>query len=341
MSANENHFLDEVPYPLGRPEARELRNLLATSMYGASEILEVLRATGIPPEAVYLDKPARFVWSDLLVQASQRNPNGGARAFVEQLAAAAAGLGADFLKARLEPYLGPAPPPTTATPALAPPPSTTQLEKVLGMRSAFVDPVTLPAVIAAARSVVRIAASFDVGPKYGTGFLIAAGRVLTNHHVLYENGKAASALEVWLDYESDAAGAVPAPVVVGAEVGSIRGVKADDVGVFDLSAALDRAKLELSEQPAQVEAKVAIVQHPMGMPKQIAFHTVVDVKDGLVRYLTDTEPGSSGSPVLNRRGQVVALHHASTDVRLKGGQVPVNEGIGAERIRLALKSLEP
>jgi V8-like Glu-specific endopeptidase len=57
---------------------------------------------------------------------------------------------------------------------------------------------------------------------------------------------------------------------------------------------------------------VNIIQHPGGVPKQIALNRnlVTFVGGDRVHYLTDTLPGSSGSPVFDIRWRVVALHHS-------------------------------
>lgn len=57
---------------------------------------------------------------------------------------------------------------------------------------------------------------------------------------------------------------------------------------------------------------VSIIQHPDGASKQITIreNEVVDLPESYMHYLTDTKPGSSGSPVYNDQWQVVALHHA-------------------------------
>jgi V8-like Glu-specific endopeptidase len=63
-----------------------------------------------------------------------------------------------------------------------------------------------------------------------------------------------------------------------------------------------------------VKAKqdVAIIQHPGGQPKQIAIvdNEIEYVDDSVVQYLTDTLPGSSGSPVFDNDWECVALHHS-------------------------------
>ena len=56
------------------------------------------------------------------------------------------------------------------------------------------------------------------------------------------------------------------------------------------------------------EQRVVIIQHPGGGQKQIAIaHNLVTYfDDNSVQYLTDTMPGSSGSPVFNEAWEVIA-----------------------------------
>ena len=68
--------------------------------------------------------------------------------------------------------------------------------------------------------------------------------------------------------------------------------------------------------------RVAKAAHAQGGPKQVAIRSNfyfdrVSTKEqpDRIRYLTDTEPGASGSPVFDDRWQVVALHHASVEVK--------------------------
>jgi hypothetical protein len=95
--------------------------------------------------------------------------------------------------------------------------------------------------------------------------------------------------------------------------------------------------IKLSEA---VEPKVGggafIIQHPEGLRKRIGYvrNQVSAFTDRVVHYLTDTQDGSSGSPVFNDAGQLIALHHAGGIPQDLTGKAPVtkNEGIRIPRI---------
>ena len=56
-----------------------------------------------------------------------------------------------------------------------------------------------------------------------------------------------------------------------------------------------------------------IIQHPRARRKEVAVqhNQVQEIHQNAIRYTTDTEPGSSGSPVFNNAWDLVALHHAA------------------------------
>ncbi len=96
-------------------------------------------------------------------------------------------------------------------------------------------------------------------------------------------------------------------------------------------------------------ALVYVVGHPAGRGLEFSINDN-DLIDHLnapdqvtrVHYRTPTEPGSSGSPVLNRSGlQVLAIHHAYTRSSLSGKtpNYQANEGIGLQSIRKALAAI--
>jgi endonuclease G len=87
----------------------------------------------------------------------------------------------------------------------------------------------------------------------------------------------------------------------------------------------------VKEVDPKVDDRVSIIQHPNGGPKQIAVtnNRVINLFEPFLHYMTDTLPGSSGSPVLSDNWRVVAIHHAGGNVRknTRGDLVWANEGI--------------
>ena len=57
---------------------------------------------------------------------------------------------------------------------------------------------------------------------------------------------------------------------------------------------------------------VNIIQHPNGRRKEVAVqrNNITNVYANAARYTTDTEPGSSGSPVFNNAWDLILIHHA-------------------------------
>jgi endonuclease G len=81
-----------------------------------------------------------------------------------------------------------------------------------------------------------------------------------------------------------------------------------------------------------------IIQHPAGRRKEVALqdNTITGVFPNVLRYTTDTEGGSSGSPVFNNAWDLVSLHHAGGD--FVNGQWLNNEGIRIDRIVADLRA---
>ena len=160
---------------------------------------------------------------------------------------------------------------------------------------------------------------------FGSGWLIGRRYVITNHHVIngreqHESDASSTDFDlqgkhaiVQLDYDNaDAEGEqCEVDCVVAADKGL-------DFAILRLSKDADRAPLSLFERPISLpsdrHAAVNIVQHPAGAPKQIAIRNnlLVKLTERELAYFTDTEGGSSGSPVFNDRWEVIGLHKAST-----------------------------
>lgn len=174
------------------------------------------------------------------------------------------------------------------------------------------------------RKVGRIVISIDGERAFGTGFMVAKNLMLTNWHV-FPSADVARDSEVHFEYELDTGGREMTPVVFKFDTGifftsqaldySLIGVQPKDVtGKIELSSFgylfLDNGLGKLGEKGLE---KLNIIHHPQGKPKQISIreNTFDDVNETKIFYLTDTAPGSSGSPVFNDQWQVVGLHHKS------------------------------
>lgn len=193
------------------------------------------------------------------------------------------------------------------------------LERLMG-RNDLVDVGFLEAGHLASRSVGRITVSGG-DAHYGTGFLVSPRLLLTNNHVLGSAEEAGRGY-VEFNYQAGLDGRALSPVTFALAPTSF----------FETHAELDFTLVAVEEHSSdgaelspfgwlsliEAEGKVLvgelvnIIQHPNGEPKQLALreNQVVDMLELFVHYETDTEPGSSGSPVFNDQWEVLALHHS-------------------------------
>lgn len=172
-----------------------------------------------------------------------------------------------------------------------------------------------------AASVCRIA----LPGSSGTGFLIATSNfIMTNNHVIADKDEARDVVAEFRFEEGSASLMVnldPDRCFVTSRELDFTIVGCDEPALDDFD------PIPLLRNPSTVTRgeKVNIVQHPRGRPKEVALHNndVLRVKDKVIWYETDTEPGSSGSPVFNNTWDLVALHHAGW---IENG-VTTNEGV--------------
>ncbi len=197
----------------------------------------------------------------------------------------------------------------------------------------------------------------------GTGFMVSPRVMVTNNHVLPDENAARENL-VQFGYATSDEGGIVAPIEFR-------------FAPNELFLTSDREELDvtvvavepLNQRQEKVQAfgwttlldddgtyrdfeRVNIIHHPEGQPKRVSLRQnfLVHSENRYVHYLTDTEHGSSGSPVFNDEWEVIAVHHGYTEVtdqeeiqiyrRILGAGAPgagsktlnINEGIRVDRI---------
>lgn len=219
-----------------------------------------------------------------------------------------------------------------------------ETQEVLIHRDDTLPYIFMEAGLKAAQSVLKLKVpAFENGqPKLlpsgsqiiakGTGWLLSPSMIITNHHVVNARKEG----------EGDAA---PADLLLqGGNTIAILDNDAEDqdgteMAVQSLEAwnnALDYAILRLPDTGRKAlrfallpivfdkdPIPVNIIQHPNGRSKRFAIRNnlVSASTDKDLRYFTDTESGSSGSPVLNDKWEAVAIHRGATyvaDVQFQG-----------------------
>jgi hypothetical protein len=113
-------------------------------------------------------------------------------------------------------------------------------------------------------------------------------------------------------------------------------------GEADSGAALrDWIKIPLEPYAFLPNTPLYIMQHPEGRPLQLALDTsgVIEANSNhtRIRYRTNTESGSSGSPCFNKDWELVALHHAGDPNFAALHKPQYNEGIPVSAIVALLR----
>lgn len=171
------------------------------------------------------------------------------------------------------------------------------------------------------------------------GVTLDAGEILilTNHHVVNEDG-AGTALrpaEVRIRFEAadgDAADTLLGPVQVLSEANSLT---AQDYALLRLNAkGLTIPPVPINDElPARdSKARVYVIGYPLGKGLQFSLqdNLLLDHEGPpngdpkrparrLVQYFAPTDPGSSGSPVFDEKWRCIALHHAGDKRDPKNG----------------------
>jgi endonuclease G, mitochondrial len=212
------------------------------------------------------------------------------------------------------------------------------LERIIGRSDIF--PVNfLARGERAAKAVGRlnVITTYGISLGFGTGFLVAPGLLLTNHHVLSEQALIAKS-QILFDYEFDADNSMkrteqfsftPEIFLTSKEL-DFTFVSVAPVGKSGCQLAEFGSLVLVPESGKAVKREfVSIIQHANGLPKQIAMRDsqILGRKEHYIYYTTDTNPGSSGAPVVNDEWLPVALHHRSVPDLHKPMSYVCNRGI--------------
>jgi endonuclease G len=172
------------------------------------------------------------------------------------------------------------------------------------------------------------------GYTFGSAFRCGRNAILTNNHVIHSKEECSKFVAEFF-YEHDASGKVRIPLKILLEPQRLfwtsARLDATLIGLAPISGSEIAAIVLSPDVRPRVDNHVSIIQHPSGGPKQIAVtnNRILRLSDPFVQYLTDTLPGSSGSPVFSDAWQVVAVHHAggSGQKNARGDVVFGNEGV--------------
>ena len=229
----------------------------------------------------------------------------------------------------------------------------------------FLPSIFLERGAAAARAVGRIVVQQGRDHKdvwreegwKGTGFLVAKDLLLTNHHVL-PTAEACQAATFQLNYRNRLDGSADKfdefklrPLDLFVTSKAIGGLDYTFVAIGPEAAErygfipVERRAYVFDQDPDRRVAN--IIQHPDGRFQEIVIHdNSIAADTGLfIHYLTDTEGGSSGSPILDNKWRLIGLHHASAknkqgvkDPRTGNTPALLNEGIKLASISSDLES---
>lgn len=338
-------ILDAFPYPFDRPMAHELVNHLMNQFPDEDDARAFAAKHGVDLGDIKSGQSPRNRWRSLLKAAAVA---GGVRTMVEEARdLQPKNPRVAFLDALLADKEVPVSAEAKAKPAFGD--TVTQKEALLFFDDLTIEigrvaglVVTLETLAKLAPGVCRLRVMTPAGEAFGTGFRIGRDVVLTNEHVLVPTPGPALGIMADFGFEVDAAGAMGTVTSLPGDLASVVTDAEDDWGIVRVPNMKDSWPIfALGDAPAPKPNDSAfILQHPSGQTKRLGYvrNLITTVTDRAIAYLTDTQPGSSGAPVLDAAGRVIALHYLGGEPIAIPGRGPVskNEGIRISRILAGL-----
>lgn len=216
---------------------------------------------------------------------------------------------------------------------------------------------------------------FNVAEAWGTGFLVSKSLLMTNNHVIPTKSFAEDKVRIQFNFQHAADGKDLEPREFDLDPGDFFRTNSDLdytlVRVCPRREAVEKPEaperdivagdewgylaiqakplLFLPEEEGDLRQRLTIIQHPQGERKQVALHDnfIVKLSTKFVKYTTDTEQGSSGSPVFNSFWELTALHRAGGDKKKVEGVIVWLNNMGtrmdviAADLQMALKEDHP
>lgn len=160
----------------------------------------------------------------------------------------------------------------------------------------------------------------------GTGFLVSPNLIITNNHVISDEAAAHNCVIEFNFVSNELGGPIKSNEfeleperlfftsheseydfsIVAIQPENSAGEKIQQLGAVQLIEETGKA---------HVGERLNIIHHPLGKPQQISIRKNLlvthDESPVYLKYMTDTEPGSSGAPVFNDEWELVALHRAA------------------------------